>query len=35
VPPDPALERTFREHYGRAVAVLTRTFGDLDVAEDA
>jgi RNA polymerase sigma-70 factor (ECF subfamily) len=29
------LERTFREHYGRAVATLTRAFGDLDVAEDA
>ena len=29
------LERTFREHYGRAVAVLTRVFGDLDIAEDA
>jgi RNA polymerase sigma-70 factor (ECF subfamily) len=29
------LERTFREHYGRAVATLTRVFGDLDLAEDA
>ncbi len=25
----------FREEYGRAVAVLTRVFGDLDIAEDA
>ena len=25
----------FREEYGRAVAVLTRTLGDLDLAEDA
>jgi len=25
----------FRAEYGRAVAVLTRTFGDLDIAEDA
>ncbi|SDS69055.1 RNA polymerase sigma factor [Microlunatus soli] len=25
----------FREEYGRAVSVLTRTFGDLDLAEDA
>lgn len=29
------IERIFREEYGRAVAVLTRVFGDLDVAEDA
>ena len=29
------IERIFREEYGRAVAVLTRTFGDLDIAEDA
>ncbi|MDI3407125.1 RNA polymerase sigma factor [Streptomyces cavernicola] len=41
-PPDtpgrPAQEhiaRVFREEYGRAVAVLTRTFGDLDIAEEA
>jgi RNA polymerase sigma-70 factor (ECF subfamily) len=25
----------FREEYGRAVAVLARVFGDIDVAEDA
>ncbi|HTW16107.1 MAG TPA: sigma-70 family RNA polymerase sigma factor [Nocardioides sp.] len=30
-----AIERTFREEYGRVVASLTRRFGDLDVAEDA
>ena len=29
------IERVFREQYGRAVAVLARVFGDLDVAEDA
>ncbi|MBN6040107.1 RNA polymerase sigma factor [Amycolatopsis sp. 195334CR] len=29
------IERVFREEYGRAVAVLTRVFGDLDVAEEA
>ncbi|MFE7783896.1 RNA polymerase sigma factor [Streptomyces nigrescens] len=27
--------RVFREEYGRAVAVLVRVFGDIDVAEDA
>ena len=27
--------RVFREEYGRAVAVLTRVFGDIDTAEDA
>ncbi|MER6840899.1 RNA polymerase sigma factor [Streptomyces platensis] len=27
--------RVFREEYGRAVAVLVRVFGDLDVAEEA
>jgi RNA polymerase sigma-70 factor (ECF subfamily) len=31
----PEIERVFREEYGRAVAVLTRVFGDIDVAEDA
>lgn len=30
-----AIERTFREEYGRVVASLTRRFGDIDVAEDA
>src|SRR5207237_6415473 len=29
------VERVFREHYGRAVAVLVRHFGDIDVAEEA
>jgi RNA polymerase sigma-70 factor (ECF subfamily) len=31
----PEIERVFREEYGRAVAVLVRVFGDIDVAEDA
>jgi RNA polymerase sigma-70 factor (ECF subfamily) len=31
----PAIERVFREEYGRAVAVLVRHFGDIDVAEEA
>jgi RNA polymerase sigma-70 factor, ECF subfamily len=36
-PPVPASEiaRVFREEHGRAVAVLIRVFGDIDVAEDA
>jgi RNA polymerase sigma-70 factor, ECF subfamily len=29
------VERVFRDEYGRAVAVLTRVFGDIDSAEDA
>ena len=29
------VERVFREQHGRAIAVLVRTFGDIDVAEDA
>jgi len=34
--PAPAgIERVFREEYGRAVAVLARVFGDIDIAEDA
>ncbi len=36
--PSPAhadIERAFRAEYGRAVAVLTRVFGDIDIAEDA
>jgi RNA polymerase sigma-70 factor, ECF subfamily len=34
--PDTAdIERVFRAEYGRAVAVLTAVFGDLDVAEEA
>ncbi|MFI5100451.1 MAG: RNA polymerase sigma factor [Actinomycetes bacterium] len=36
---DPAraseIERVFRAEHGRAVAVLVRVFGDIDVAEDA
>jgi RNA polymerase sigma-70 factor (ECF subfamily) len=37
VPALPAseIERVFGEEYGRAVAVLVRVFGDIDVAEDA
>ena len=30
-----AIERIFREEFGRVVASLTRRFGDLDVAEEA
>lgn len=30
-----AIERVFRAEYGRAVAVLVRTFGDIDIAEEA
>ena len=29
------IERLFRQEYGRAVAVLVRRFGDIDVAEEA
>jgi RNA polymerase sigma-70 factor (ECF subfamily) len=29
------VERIFREHYGRAVAVLVRLLGDIDAAEEA
>ncbi|MEU5990868.1 sigma-70 family RNA polymerase sigma factor [Spirillospora sp. NPDC047418] len=29
------IERVFREEHGRAVAVLARVFGDVDVAEEA
>jgi len=29
------IERVFREEYCRAVAVLVRVFGDIDVAEEA
>jgi RNA polymerase sigma-70 factor, ECF subfamily len=32
---EPAVERVFREQYGRAVAILVRVFGDIDVAEEA
>src|SRR4051794_41192530 len=30
-----SVERAFRAEHGRAVAVLVRVFGDIDVAEDA
>ena len=35
--PDPtvAIERIYREEYGRIVASLTRRFGDIDIAEEA
>ena len=29
------IERVFRGEYGRAVAVLARVFGDIDIAEEA
>src|ERR1700728_469690 len=29
------IERVFRAEYGRAVAVLVRVFGDIDIAEEA
>ncbi|MGE5812897.1 MAG: sigma factor, partial [Acidobacteriota bacterium] len=32
---DGEIERVFREEYGRAVAVLIRQFGDIDLAEEA
>ncbi|WP_217920181.1 RNA polymerase sigma factor [Actinomadura sp. BRA 177] len=35
VPGRGVAERVFREEHGRAVAVLVRVFGDVDVAEDA
>ena len=39
MPPPPVgeadIERVFREEYGRAVAVLVRYVGDIDLAEDA
>jgi RNA polymerase sigma-70 factor, ECF subfamily len=31
----PDIERVFRAEYGRAVAVLVRVFGDIDIAEEA
>jgi RNA polymerase sigma-70 factor (ECF subfamily) len=33
--PAAEIERVFRAEYGRAVAVLVRLFGDIDVAEEA
>jgi RNA polymerase sigma-70 factor (ECF subfamily) len=35
VPVDGGVEQVFREQYARAVAVLVRVFGDVDVAEEA
>jgi RNA polymerase sigma-70 factor (ECF subfamily) len=35
VTPDGPVEQVFREQYARAVAVLVRVFGDVDVAEEA
>jgi RNA polymerase sigma-70 factor, ECF subfamily len=32
---DSDIEDVFREEYGRAVAVLVRSFGDIDIAEEA
>jgi RNA polymerase sigma-70 factor (ECF subfamily) len=34
-PPAAQIDRVFREHYGRAVAVLVRLLGDIDAAEEA
>jgi RNA polymerase sigma-70 factor (ECF subfamily) len=34
-PSDGAIERIFRDQYGRAVAVLVRLLGDIDAAEEA
>ncbi|MEU8141664.1 sigma-70 family RNA polymerase sigma factor [Nonomuraea sp. NPDC048901] len=34
-PMTPDIESVFREEYGRAVAVLVRVFGDIDLAEEA
>ncbi|KAA2247294.1 sigma-70 family RNA polymerase sigma factor [Solihabitans fulvus] len=33
--PNTAIERVYTQEYGRAVAVLVRVFGDIDIAEDA
>lgn len=30
-----AIERVYREEYGRVVASLVRRFGDIDLAEEA
>ncbi|WP_020579694.1 RNA polymerase sigma factor [Actinopolymorpha alba] len=35
VPSAAEIGRVFREEYGRAVAVLVRVFGDIDIAEEA
>ncbi len=33
--PSAEIDRVFREEYGRAVAVLVRVFGDIEIAEEA
>src|SRR6266496_1010899 len=33
--PSAEIERVFGEEYGRAVSVLIRVFGDIDIAEEA
>jgi RNA polymerase sigma-70 factor (ECF subfamily) len=33
--PDSEIEHVFRQEYGRAVAVLVRAVGDIDIAEEA
>jgi RNA polymerase sigma-70 factor (ECF subfamily) len=33
--PSSDIDRVFRQEYGRAVAVLVRVFGDIDIAEEA
>jgi RNA polymerase sigma-70 factor (ECF subfamily) len=33
--PNSEIERVYRQEYGRAVAVLVRVFGDIEVAEEA
>jgi RNA polymerase sigma-70 factor (ECF subfamily) len=33
--PAAEIDRVFRQEYGRAVAVLVRVFGDIDIAEEA
>jgi RNA polymerase sigma-70 factor (ECF subfamily) len=33
--PAPEIDRVFRQEHGRAVAVLARQFGDIDLAEEA
>jgi len=35
VVPTSEIERVFRQEHGRAVAVLVRVFGDIDIAEEA
>src|SRR6478609_8375844 len=35
MPSNPDIEQVFRAEYGRVVAVLIRTFGSIDIAEEA